>query len=53
MHDLHSLRLAPGVKKTKGEIKRKSVIKPRENTSSSDITKKAASVPRFESRFKI
>lgn len=51
MHDpLISSRLAPGIKKTKGEIRRKSVIKPRVNTSSSDITKSTTSVPRFQSR---
>lgn len=49
MHEPLLSRPAPGIKKTKGEIRRKSVIKPRVNTASSGTTKSTASIQRFQS----
>jgi len=40
-------------KKTKGEIRRKSVIKLRANISNFDIAKSTASILRFQSCFKV
>lgn len=51
--DSRNARPAPGTEKTKGKLRRKSVIKLKANTSNSGIAKSVDLVSRLQSCFKI